>query len=749
MQQVATAKSDIAAIATSAGSERSLDSGLNQEFERLLQDQQGKELVVARPAEKGTSAFEKASKSTDKSAKVTDTPDKKNNTESVKSTTDSTLDTPVDNDYDEKITKIMTAEELVESQQSAGKQQLKVENSQQLDGLVKISGTSDPEVHSEKKPLQILNEQSQVDLKQTGQKHDTPVTQKITTDSDKASEWVMLVENLQKLTGKVESPEPAELDRQEKFGQQLVEKSNNEKLIIEDIVQDITLPTKNGFEKKASLAAEKESGVTDDLVLGNGKLPPEAIQKLVQKVLESQSSTKAELSLGAETKPKLAVDELLKQPELLQQVFEEFSKIQVKENSEGDETVLLETTNSQLSVVSDDNKALLNILMTGTEAKNSADEVNTDISENVDKAESVKQSLQIATDEVLQEAHRLDEELPISSGNAEKIDILEANLLKDGPMSSSLKTLANLPEAKQDKVLINIAQRLLALEPKAQTDTIQSVESNVNKEVADVVSLVASPVKEFIGALKSGLSEFKDQLSKGHEPGIDLKSLVKESINQVLESNPSVKMAQNSEQIMAGVSQLIDFATSVNRGMEQQTASLSQNYSAALRDVSQIQGEQTKQAQLSQVESKFDKAVNIAKPEGLQQLAEKVRWMANTKNLVAEIRLDPAELGSVHVKVAMSGETATVSFVVQSQQTRDAMDSATPRLREMLAEKGIELGQSSVRQESDNQQRDGNGQLTDNNHSSQENIEDDETAQHQGLQQKIVNGALGGIDYFV
>jgi flagellar hook-length control protein FliK len=121
--------------------------------------------------------------------------------------------------------------------------------------------------------------------------------------------------------------------------------------------------------------------------------------------------------------------------------------------------------------------------------------------------------------------------------------------------------------------------------------------------------------------------------------------------------------------------------------------------------------------------------------------------MVNTKNLIAEIRLDPAELGSVHVKVAMSGESATVNFVVQSQQARDAVDTATPRLREMLAEKGIELGQSSVRQESDGQQEQGDD--VKQGERGNDESEDIDVSEQVLAQHNIVNGALGGIDYFV
>jgi flagellar hook-length control protein FliK len=245
--------------------------------------------------------------------------------------------------------------------------------------------------------------------------------------------------------------------------------------------------------------------------------------------------------------------------------------------------------------------------------------------------------------------------------------------------------------------------------------------------------------------LKSGIEEYKNQLSQGREPGIDLKTLISDALAKSTESGVVAKAPVNLEQIVSSVSQVLDFAHTMNRAIEHHH---DQVYSATLRDAAQVQGEQSKQIQLNQLESKFEKAINIAKPEGHQQLAEKVRWMVNTKNLVAEIRLDPAELGSVHVKVAVSGESATVNFVVQSQQARDAVDTATPKLREMLAEKGIELGQSSVRQESDGQQEQGDGESASQGRGNDE-AEDVDVSEQVLAQHNIVNGALGGIDYFV
>ena len=73
---------------------------------------------------------------------------------------------------------------------------------------------------------------------------------------------------------------------------------------------------------------------------------------------------------------------------------------------------------------------------------------------------------------------------------------------------------------------------------------------------------------------------------------------------------------------------------------------------------------------------------------------------------MAEIRLDPPEMGSMQVRVNVSGEAASVNFVVQSAAARDAIADAMPKLRDMLSEQGIELGEAFVQQQ-DRQAHDG------------------------------------------
>ncbi|ASJ98667.1 flagellar hook-length control protein [Shewanella marisflavi] len=64
----------------------------------------------------------------------------------------------------------------------------------------------------------------------------------------------------------------------------------------------------------------------------------------------------------------------------------------------------------------------------------------------------------------------------------------------------------------------------------------------------------------------------------------------------------------------------------------------------------------------------------------------------------AEIRLDPPELGHMMVRVQVQGEHTQVQFHVTQTQTRELVEQAIPRLREMLAEQGMQLTDSNVSQ---------------------------------------------------
>jgi flagellar hook-length control protein FliK len=87
------------------------------------------------------------------------------------------------------------------------------------------------------------------------------------------------------------------------------------------------------------------------------------------------------------------------------------------------------------------------------------------------------------------------------------------------------------------------------------------------------------------------------------------------------------------------------------------------------------------------------------------QLSERVQMMLSKNLKHVDIRLDPPELGRMHIRMNMNGDAATVHFTVASQHVRDALESSMPRLREMLSQQGVQLGETAVQQQGANQQQ--------------------------------------------
>jgi flagellar hook-length control protein FliK len=78
-------------------------------------------------------------------------------------------------------------------------------------------------------------------------------------------------------------------------------------------------------------------------------------------------------------------------------------------------------------------------------------------------------------------------------------------------------------------------------------------------------------------------------------------------------------------------------------------------------------------------------------------MSQKVAWIARDGGHTAHIRLDPPELGSLTVKVSVDSDSNTqISFIAATPQARDLLEGQMGRLREMLAQQGMDLSRADV-----------------------------------------------------
>lgn len=105
-------------------------------------------------------------------------------------------------------------------------------------------------------------------------------------------------------------------------------------------------------------------------------------------------------------------------------------------------------------------------------------------------------------------------------------------------------------------------------------------------------------------------------------------------------------------------------------------------------------------------------SLNLLQQDATGQLRERVSLMVRQNIQIAEIRLDPAGLGMMQIKIDMQQDQASVQFIVQQSQAKELLEQQMPRLREMLQQQGIQLAEGQVQQQSQQErqlaQRDNN-----------------------------------------
>lgn len=107
------------------------------------------------------------------------------------------------------------------------------------------------------------------------------------------------------------------------------------------------------------------------------------------------------------------------------------------------------------------------------------------------------------------------------------------------------------------------------------------------------------------------------------------------------------------------------------------------------------------------IQLKVPTGMTPANPGWSQAVSERVVWVAGQQLQSATIQLDPPELGSLQIKLQVSQEQVSVTFTSPHGVVRDAVEQSIPRLREMLAEQGLDLGESFVNDQSADQDRRG------------------------------------------
>ena len=109
----------------------------------------------------------------------------------------------------------------------------------------------------------------------------------------------------------------------------------------------------------------------------------------------------------------------------------------------------------------------------------------------------------------------------------------------------------------------------------------------------------------------------------------------------------------------------------------------------------------------TQINQNLEVKTPMGKSQWNKNFSKQIVMMANKGMQMAKIKLNPMSLGPVEAMVKLSGETAVVNLTSLHLTTKEALENAIPRLKEMLNENGFSQVDVNVAHQ-DKQQQEAN-----------------------------------------
>ena len=316
--------------------------------------------------------------------------------------------------------------------------------------------------------------------------------------------------------------------------------------------------------------------------------------------------------------------------------------------------------------------------------------------------ESIAQTLQLNEEDKVSDASSSETDVSSWSGRAYAAEDAATTV------ATAVATEAAADETLSDTVLNRNRMKLLNAEPKP--DVMNTATVAVMSEDALVEP---DTLENSIGRMSflDGLKELNRAAAATvrSDPGnISAASGMSGSSPNVQSSlNPGMNFAAQMQSVVAGASAEISAARDSveleisggsNTGGSVGLASDKSLFSEKLQELTEIQ-----------------KPVHMSRnyEENARQIAEKINIMLARNLKEAEMNLDPTGLGKMKISLQMSEEgVVRINMIVQQGETKDLVYESMNRLREVMQQGGITLGESSVEHQESWAQNSQNGETS-------------------------------------
>lgn len=92
----------------------------------------------------------------------------------------------------------------------------------------------------------------------------------------------------------------------------------------------------------------------------------------------------------------------------------------------------------------------------------------------------------------------------------------------------------------------------------------------------------------------------------------------------------------------------------------------------------------------------FQMETQLNAPGWTDELGDQIQWITKQNLQSVAMKLNPAHLGSIEVKIQMQNDQATIQFSAMNSTVKEALEMAIPKLREMMDANGIQLANVEI-----------------------------------------------------
>jgi len=288
-----------------------------------------------------------------------------------------------------------------------------------------------------------------------------------------------------------------------------------------------------------------------------------------------------------------------------------------------------------------------------------------------------------------------------------------------------LTTLDGIEKASRSKVLSDIEKVLLASAEKGKQTSTEKVAIAQQSLTEESLTASEKTVKPEIPVNLNAVKALGEKLSSR-----DINSVVLGTDSRPVVDGEEVASAlqKPTDVLLEKMLQRLDL--SKLKGEENQLAKIAADKSSIAEFVDQMSAKINSDSSIATLLSASNtlntKSAAVALPTQLvmntpinqpqwgADLSKRIQFMINNDIKNAELRLDPPELGRINIKLSLNQDQLNVAFSSAHSNVREVIENTLPRLREMLQDSGIQLGDANVneRQKGEEQQASSDANLT-------------------------------------